>query len=78
MTALLDVALPLAGGSVSPGRGGIPPWRGKQSMAWAQDDMAIVAEMAEDCGISLPQSGLVREICRTLKPRRYKLEEYGK
>jgi len=26
MTALVDVALPLAGGSVSPGRGGIPPW----------------------------------------------------
>ncbi len=57
--------------------GALDNW-GKQSMAWAQDDMAIVAEMAEDCGISLPQSGLVREICRTLKPRRYKLEEYGK
>ncbi len=26
MTALLDVALPLAGGSVSPGRDGNPPW----------------------------------------------------
>ncbi len=26
LTALLDVADPLAGGSVSPGRGGIPPW----------------------------------------------------
>jgi len=51
---------------------------GNQTMAWAQDDMAIVAEMADDCGISLPQSGVVREICRTLKPRRYKLEEYGK
>ena len=51
---------------------------GTQSMAWAQDDMAIVAAMAEDCGISLPQSGVVREICRTLKPRRYKLDEYGR
>ena len=51
---------------------------GNQTMAWAQDDMAIVAEMADDCGISLPQSGVVREICRTLKPRRYKIEEYGK
>lgn len=50
---------------------------GKQSMAWAQDDMAIVAEMADECGISLPQAGLVREICRALKPRRYKLDEYG-
>lgn len=51
---------------------------GTQSMAWAQDDMAIVASMADDCGISLPQSGVVREICRTLKPRRYKLDEYGR
>jgi len=51
---------------------------GNQTMAWAQDDMAIVSEMADDCGISLPQSGVVREICRTLKPRRYKIEEYGK
>ncbi len=51
---------------------------GKQTMAWAQDDMAIVAEMADDCGIALPQAGVVREICRTLKARRYRLEEYGK
>lgn len=51
---------------------------GNQTMAWAQDDMAIVGEMADDCGISLPQSGVVREICRTLKPRRYKIEDYGK
>jgi len=46
-------------------------------MAWAQDDMAIVGAMADECGISLPQAGVVREICRTLKPRRYKLDEYG-
>lgn len=51
---------------------------GNQTMAWAQDDMAIVGEMADDCGIALPQAGVVREICRTLKARRYKLEEYGK
>ncbi len=50
---------------------------GTQSMAWAQDDMAIVGAMADECGISLPQAGVVREICRTLKPRRYKLDEYG-
>ena len=50
---------------------------GTQSMAWAQDDMAIVGAMADRCGISLPQAGVVREICRTLKPRRYKLDEYG-
>jgi 3-hydroxyisobutyrate dehydrogenase len=51
---------------------------GKQTMAWAEDDMAIVAEMANDCGLGLPLSGLVREICRPLRPRRYKLEEYGR
>lgn len=50
---------------------------GTQSMAWAQDDMAIVGAMADEVGISLPQAGVVREICRTLKPRRYKLDEYG-
>ena len=51
---------------------------GNQTMAWAEDDMEIVGQMANDVGIGLPMSGLVREICRTLKPRRYKLEEYGK
>lgn len=50
---------------------------GKQSMAWAEDDMAIVIDMAQECGISLPQTGLVREICRTLRPRRYDLDRYG-
>jgi 3-hydroxyisobutyrate dehydrogenase-like beta-hydroxyacid dehydrogenase len=49
---------------------------GTQTMAWAEDDMAIVAQMAADCGLSLPQAGLNREICRVLKPRRFKLEEY--
>jgi len=57
--------------------GALQNW-GNQTMAWAQDDMAIVAEMADDCGIALPQAGVVREICRGLKPRRYRLEEYGK
>jgi 3-hydroxyisobutyrate dehydrogenase-like beta-hydroxyacid dehydrogenase len=52
-------------------------WRA-QTMAWAEDDMAIVAEMAADCGIALPQAGLTRELCRALKPRRYKLDEYGR
>jgi len=51
---------------------------GRQTMAWAEDDMAIVAEMAADCGIALPQAGVTRELCRALKPRRYKLEEYGR
>ena len=51
---------------------------GTQTMAWAEDDMAIVAEMAAQCGLSLPQAGLNREICRALKPRRFKLDEYGR
>jgi 3-hydroxyisobutyrate dehydrogenase-like beta-hydroxyacid dehydrogenase len=49
---------------------------GTQTMAWAEDDMAIVAEMAAECGLKLPQAELNREICRVLKPRRFKLEEY--
>ncbi len=51
---------------------------GLQTMAWAEDDMAIVAEMAADCGLALPQAGVTRELCRILKPRRYKLEAYGR
>ncbi len=57
--------------------GALSNW-GQQTMAWAQDDMAIVAEMADACGISLPQAGVVREICRTLKPRRYDLDAVWK
>ena len=49
---------------------------GTQTMAWAEDDMAIVAEMARECGLRLPQTEVTREICRALKPRRYKLDEY--
>jgi 3-hydroxyisobutyrate dehydrogenase-like beta-hydroxyacid dehydrogenase len=51
---------------------------GTQTMAWAEDDMAIVAEMAAECGLALPQAGVTRELCRILKPKRYKLEEYGR
>jgi 3-hydroxyisobutyrate dehydrogenase len=51
---------------------------GTQTMAWAEDDMAIVAEMAAECGLKLPQVDLNREICRALKPRRFKLDQYGK
>jgi 3-hydroxyisobutyrate dehydrogenase-like beta-hydroxyacid dehydrogenase len=50
---------------------------GRQTMAWAQDDMAIVMGMADECGVSLPQAGVTREICRTLKPRRFDLARYG-
>jgi 3-hydroxyisobutyrate dehydrogenase len=47
------------------------------TMAWAEDDMEIVQRMAAECGISLPQAGLNREICRSLKPKRFRLEQYG-
>ena len=39
---------------------------------------SIVAEMAAECGLALPQAGLTREICGALKPQRYKLERYGR
>ena len=50
---------------------------GNQTMAWAEDDMKIVQEMAVEAGIGLPQSAVNREICRVLKPRRYQLDNYG-
>lgn len=51
---------------------------GTQTMAWADDDMAIIAEMAAELGLALPQSEVTRQICRNLRPRRYKLDEYGR
>lgn len=51
-------------------------WR-MNTMAWAEDDMEIVQRMAADRGVALPQAGLNRELCRMLKPKRFKLEEYG-
>jgi 3-hydroxyisobutyrate dehydrogenase len=51
---------------------------GNQTMAWAEDDLKIVQEMAAEAGIGLPQSALNREICRALRPRRYQLDEYGR
>lgn len=50
---------------------------GENTMAWADDDMAIVQAMAEDAGIELPQADLNRDLCRALKPKRFKLDEYG-
>jgi 3-hydroxyisobutyrate dehydrogenase-like beta-hydroxyacid dehydrogenase len=57
--------------------GPLDKW-GTQTMAWADDDMAIVAQMAEEAGIALPQAGVNREVCRALKPRRYELDQYGR
>ena len=56
--------------------GALEHW-GKQTMAWADDDMEIVAAMAEECGMALEQAEVVRRICRALKPRRFRLDEYG-
>ena len=50
---------------------------GANTMAWADDDMEIVQQMAKDAGVELAQVDLNRELCRTLKPKRFKLEEYG-
>ena len=50
---------------------------GTNTMAWAEDDLDIVQAMAHDVGIGLPQAGLNRELCRTLKPKRFRLDEYG-
>ena len=47
------------------------------TMAWAEDDLEIVQAMAAERGIALPQAGLNRELCRMLKPKRFKLDEYG-
>jgi 3-hydroxyisobutyrate dehydrogenase-like beta-hydroxyacid dehydrogenase len=51
-------------------------WRAN-TMAWAEDDLEIVQQMAAERGIALPQAGLNRELCRLLKPKRFKLDEYG-
>jgi len=56
--------------------GALEHW-GKQTMAWADDDMEIVAAMAKECGLPLRQAAAVQEICRTLKLRRFQLDEYG-
>ena len=50
---------------------------GANTMAWADDDMEIVETMAQDVGVGLPQAALNRELCRTLKPKRFRLDEYG-
>jgi 3-hydroxyisobutyrate dehydrogenase len=56
--------------------GALENW-GKQTMAWADDDMEIVAAMAGERGLALKQAAAVREICRLLKPVRYQLDKVG-
>jgi 3-hydroxyisobutyrate dehydrogenase-like beta-hydroxyacid dehydrogenase len=50
---------------------------GTATMKWADDDLAVIHEMAADAGITLPQADLNRELCRVLLPKKYRLEEYG-
>ena len=50
---------------------------GTNTMAWADDDMEIVQSLAHEVGVGLPQAGLNRELCRTLKSKRFRLDEYG-
>ena len=50
---------------------------GTSTMAWADDDLEIVQSMAEHAGIALPQAELNRELCRMLKPKKFRLDEYG-
>ena len=50
---------------------------GTSTMAWADDDLEIIQSMAREAGIALPQAELNRELCRTLKPKKFRLDEYG-
>jgi 3-hydroxyisobutyrate dehydrogenase-like beta-hydroxyacid dehydrogenase len=56
--------------------GALEHW-GRQTMAWADDDMAIVTALARESGVALPQAAVVRRICRVLRPRRFQLHRYG-
>jgi 3-hydroxyisobutyrate dehydrogenase-like beta-hydroxyacid dehydrogenase len=59
-------------------RNGVLEHWGTSTMAWADDDLAIVQEMAVEAGIAVPQASLNRELCRVLKPKKFQLDEYGK
>ena len=50
---------------------------GTSTMKWADDDLAVIHEMARDAGITLPQADLNRELCRALLPKKFQLDEYG-
>jgi 3-hydroxyisobutyrate dehydrogenase-like beta-hydroxyacid dehydrogenase len=51
---------------------------GTSTMAWADDDLDIIQEMARQTDIVLPQADLNREICRQLKPKKFRLDQYGR
>ena len=50
---------------------------GTSTMAWADDDLEIIQEMARQVDMSLPQADLNRELCRQLKPTKFRLDKYG-
>lgn len=50
---------------------------GTSTMAWADDDLEIIQEMARQADIALPQADLNRELCRELKPKKFRLDKYG-
>ena len=50
---------------------------GTSTMKWADDDLAVIHEMARDAGITLPQADLNRELCRALLSKKFQLDEYG-
>jgi 3-hydroxyisobutyrate dehydrogenase len=50
---------------------------GTSTMKWADDDLAVIQEMARDAGITLSQADVNRELCRELKPTKFQLDKYG-
>jgi hypothetical protein len=46
-------------------------------MAWADDDLDLIQQMADAVGVRLPQAALDRDICRALKPKKFQLDRYG-
>jgi 3-hydroxyisobutyrate dehydrogenase len=50
---------------------------GTSTMKWADDDLAIIQDMARDAGIALPQAEINRALCREVKPKKFQLDEYG-
>jgi 3-hydroxyisobutyrate dehydrogenase len=50
---------------------------GTSTMKWADDDLAVIHDMAQDAGMSLPQADLNRDLCRALLPKKFRLDEYG-
>lgn len=50
---------------------------GTSTMKWADDDLAVIQDMARDAGLALPQAELNRELCRRVMPNKFQLEKYG-